>query len=81
LIVSYCSVRAPAATNGPTPIDIAVFLKNLGSLWSELDSLAAIGTDIFYDTGAIISAKPFSAESYSERTALMQEIRRDGFEL
>jgi hypothetical protein len=50
-------------------------------LWSELDSLATIGTDIFYDTGAIISAKPFSADSYGERTALMQEIRQDGFEL
>lgn len=73
--------RARGDQRPDSDYDIAVFLKNLGPLWTELDSLAAIGTDIFYDTGAIISAKPFSAESYSERTALMQEIRRDGFEL
>jgi uncharacterized protein len=73
--------RARGDERPDSDYDIAVFLKNLGSLWSELDSPAAMGTDIFYDTGAIISAKPFSAESYSERTALMQEIRRDGFEL
>lgn len=73
--------RARGDQRPDSDYDIAVFLNNLGSLWSELDSLATIGTDIFYDTGAIISAKPFSADSYSERTALMQEIRQDGFEL
>jgi predicted nucleotidyltransferase len=73
--------RARGDQRQDSDYDIAVFLNDLGPLWSELDSLAAIATDIFYDTGAIISAKPFSADSYSERTALMQEIRRDGFEL
>jgi len=73
--------RARGDQRADSDYDIAVFMNDLGPLWSELDSLAAIGTDIFYDTGDIISAKPFSADSYSERTALMQEIRRDGFEL
>ena len=73
--------RARGDQRPDSEYDLAVFLRNLGPLWSGLDSLAVIGTDIFYDTGAIISAKPFSAGSYTERTALTQKIRRDGFEL
>ena len=37
-----------------------------------------IGTDILYDTGAVISAKPFAAGAYAQRTPLMHELRRDG---
>jgi uncharacterized protein len=54
---------------------------NLGPLWKEQGPLADITTDILYETGAVISAKPFSAESYDKRTALMAEIRREGIEL
>jgi hypothetical protein len=43
--------------------------------------LSEIETDILYDTGAVISAKPFPAESYGAQTAFMGEIRRDGVDL
>ena len=40
--------------------------------------LAASGTDILYDTGAVINAWPFRAGAYDDRTGLMSEVRRDG---
>jgi predicted nucleotidyltransferase len=60
--------------------DIAVFLKGPAGLWDELGKLAHITTDILDDTGALISAKPFAAHLYHERSPLMQEIRADGIE-
>src|ERR1700710_2549383 len=60
--------------------DIAVFLKHPGGLWDELGKLAHITTEILDDTGALISAKPFAARIYRERSPLMQEIRKDGIE-
>ncbi|MBV8889637.1 MAG: nucleotidyltransferase domain-containing protein [Alphaproteobacteria bacterium] len=61
--------------------DIAVFIKDPGSLSEELHRLAAIGTDLLIDTGAVISAKPFRAGSYRERTGFMHDLRRDGIDL
>jgi uncharacterized protein len=61
--------------------DIAVFLKDLDSFGTEAGRMAAIGTDILYDTGAVINAIPFTAGAYQERTGLMQELRRDGLDL
>jgi uncharacterized protein len=61
--------------------DIAVFLKKPAELWDELGRLAYITTDILEDTGAVISAKPFSAQVYHHRSPLMQEIRTQGVEL
>ncbi len=61
--------------------DIAVFLKDLDSFGAEAGRIAAIGTDILYDTGAVINAIPFRAGAYRERTGLMQELRRDGLDL
>ncbi len=61
--------------------DIAVFLRHPAGLWDELGRLAHITTDILNDTGAVISAKPFAAELYRDRSPLMQEIRADGIEL
>nr|WP_294548483.1 nucleotidyltransferase domain-containing protein [uncultured Rhodopila sp.] len=61
--------------------DIAVFLKKPAGLWDELGRLAHITTDILHDTGALISAKPFGADVYQDRSPLMQEIRTDGIEL
>ena len=55
--------------------DIAVFLKNPAGLWDELGKLAHITTDILNDTGALISAEPFAADVYRDRSPLMQEIR------
>ena len=61
--------------------DIAVFLRDFDSFGAEAGRIAAIGTEIFYDTGAVINAMPFGAGAYRERTGLMQELRRDGRDL
>ena len=61
--------------------DVAVFLRDNRGLWTELHPLAEITTDILTDTGEVISAKPFPAGSYRERSAFMGEIRRDGIDL
>lgn len=61
--------------------DIAVFVRNCGTLWDELGILGEITTDILNETGAVISAKPFLAGSYNARTGFMHELRRDGRDL
>lgn len=61
--------------------DIAVFLKDPGTLTEELDKLASITTAILLDTGAVISAKPFYAGAYRERTGFMHDLRNDGLDL
>src|SRR5580658_8502266 len=61
--------------------DIALFLCNPASFWVEMGPLSEIETDILYDTGAVISAKPLPAGSYGAQTAFMGEIRRDGVDL
>src|SRR5277367_3331779 len=61
--------------------DIAVFLKNFGGFGREAARIAAIETDILYDTGAVINALPFRAEAYEERNGLMHELRREGRDL
>jgi predicted nucleotidyltransferase len=61
--------------------DIAVFIKGSGSFYDESERLAAITTDILEDTGAVISATPFPAGAYRERTGFMHELRRDGLDL
>ncbi len=61
--------------------DVAVFLSCSESFGNEAARLAAIETDILYDTGVVINALPFHAGAYSERTGLMSELRRDGVDL
>ncbi len=61
--------------------DVAVFLRGQLNWWAEVSRLADITTDILYDTGAVISAKPFPAGGYDLRTVLMHEVRRDGADL
>ena len=61
--------------------DVAVFLNDPGELWDDLGNLSHITTAILNDTGAVISAKPFPAGAYRERSPLMQEIRADGLDL
>lgn len=79
---SCCSARGRAATRGRIRITTSpVFIKDPGSLSAELHRLASVSTDILLDTGAVISAKPFLAGAYRERTGFMQELRRDGIDL
>lgn len=47
----------------------------------ESARLAEIGTDILLDTGAVISATPFPAGAWRERTGFMREPRGDGADL
>jgi predicted nucleotidyltransferase len=61
--------------------DIAVFLSRPDSFGHEAARLAAIETDILYDTGVIINTLPFPAGADHERTGLMSELRRDGVDL
>jgi predicted nucleotidyltransferase len=61
--------------------DIAVFIEDPGSFHDESGRLAAITTDILDDTGAVISATPFPAGAYRERTGFMHELREDGQDL
>ena len=61
--------------------DVAVFLKDAGSFTDESARLAAVSTDILFDTGAVISATPFPAGAYREHTGFMHELRKDGLDL
>src|SRR5277367_1484743 len=73
--------RARGDARPDADYDIALFLRNSASFWEEIGPLSEIETDILYDTGAVISAKPFPAGSYRRRTPFMREIRRDGVDL
>ena len=73
--------RARGDARDDSDYDIAVFIKDYGSFSDELHRLASISTDILLDTGAVISAKPFLAGSYRERTGFMRDLRRDGVDL
>jgi predicted nucleotidyltransferase len=61
--------------------DVAVFIKDAGTFTEDSTRLAAVSTDILMDTGAVISATPFPAGAYRERTGFMHELRKDGLDL
>lgn len=73
--------RARRDAQPDSDYNVAVFLWNPRSFWQEMGPLAEIETEILYDSGAVISAKPFPAGGWRERTPLMHEIRRDGLDL
>ncbi len=73
--------RARGDARPDSDYDVAVFLKEPKSFWKESGRLADIGTDILYDTGAVINALPFKAGLDREDGALMRELARDGREL
>jgi uncharacterized protein len=79
--VLSCTARARGDHQPDSDYDIAVFIKDPGSFYDESGRLAAITTDILEDTGAVISATPFAAAAYRERTGFMHELRKDGLDL
>jgi len=58
-----------------------VFLKSLVDRWQGVDRIVPLVTDILYEERASIHATPHRAGSYRDRTSLMREIRREGFDL
>jgi len=79
-VVLYGS-RARGDYRPDSDYDVAVFIKDPGTLTEELDKLASLTTAILLDTGAVISAKPFLAGTYRARTAFMHDLRKHGLDL
>jgi len=73
--------RARGDAREDSDYDVAVFIKDPGTLTAELDKLASLTTAILLDTGAVISAKPFLAGTYRARSTFMHDLRRDGLDL
>ena len=73
--------RARGDARPDSDYDVAVFLKDFDGFGKEAARIAAIETDILYDTGAVINALPFRAGAYEERNGLMHELRREGRDL
>ena len=73
--------RARGDHRADSDYDVAVFVRDFTTLWNELQPLGAITTDILMQTGAVVSAKPFRAGSYSDDRPLMRAIARDGRDL
>jgi predicted nucleotidyltransferase len=63
--------RARSDHRPDSDYDIAVFIRNPGSLWDEGGRLAELEDEILLETGAVINAMPFPAGAYRERTGIM----------
>ena len=70
--------RARGTAGPQADFDVAVFLEGTIRLGEEAERLAEIGTDLLFETGAVVNALPLQADAEAERTGFMQEIRRDG---
>lgn len=73
--------RARGDAEPDSDYDVAVFLRDMGDRFAEMNRLADLATDILYKEGQFIHAMPYRAGSYDDRTPLMHEIRAEGIDL
>ncbi len=75
--------RARGDARPDSDYDVLVFLKDfdLAGRHEEMGRISKITADIVQDTGEMISALPYPAGSYTARTPLMHEVRREGVHL
>ncbi|MGO9006192.1 MAG: nucleotidyltransferase domain-containing protein [Beijerinckiaceae bacterium] len=74
--------RARGDAQPDSDYDVAVFLRDMPDRFEEMNRLADISTAILYDTGEVLNAMPYRAETYNDpRMPLMHEIRREGVDL
>jgi predicted nucleotidyltransferase len=75
--------RARGDARADSDYDVLVFLKDFGlaDRHREMGRISRITADIIQDTGEMISALPYPAGSYTARTPLMHEVRREGIDL
>ena len=80
-VVLYGS-RARGDAREDSDYDVAVFLRDMGDRFKEMNRLADLSTDILYDMGEFIHAMPYRAGSYNDpREPLMHEVRAEGIDL
>ena len=73
--------RARGDAKADSDYDVALFLKDLPDKWAEIDRLTDLQLAIRDDTGADVHTMPFPAGTWTKRTLLMHEIRKDGLDL
>ena len=73
--------RARGDARPDSDYDVAVFLREMGDRFAEMDRLADLSTDILDEMGEFIHAMPYRAGSYAEQTPLMHVIRSNGVDL
>ena len=74
--------RARGDAQPDSDYDIAVFLRDMPDRFVEMRRLADVSTAILYDTGDVVNAMPYRADSYNDPSMpLMHEIRREGVDL
>ena len=74
--------RARGDAHPDSDYDVAVFLRDMPDRFAEMHRLVDVSTAILYDTGEIVDALPYRAETYNDpRMPLMYEIRREGVDL
>jgi uncharacterized protein len=58
--------------------DVLVVLEPPFDWWEEVKRMANISSQHTFDTGAILSLRPVTAEQVQEKTGFMREVRREG---